>query len=899
MIITEEAWLAHFGTLRKSGRYPYGSGGERSASAVSFLDAVAQMRKDGMTDTEIAKGFGLTTTRLRAIQSVAGNEAKLENIATAEKLKAKGMSNVEIGKQMGINESSVRSLLAPGVKEKADILFTVSNMLEKEVGDKTYVDIGAGVENQLKISDQKLKGAVEILKEKGYVVHNVQIDQASGGNNKTTVKVLCPPGTTYRDVASNKNNIQQIQSFSEDGGRSILNVYPPKDISSKRVDVVYSQKDSKGNEIGGGLADGVIYVRPGVEDVSIGNSRYAQVRISVDGTHYLKGMAVYKDDLPAGVDLQFNTNKTSTGNKLDAMKKQKDDPDNPFGSIIRQKLKTDEAGNVSVSSALNIVGYKDGQGEEGSWATWRQSLSTQLLSKQSPKLAQQQLDVTYDRRRNEFDAIMALTNPTVKQALLEKFADGTDSAAVHLKAAALPRQATQVIMPINTLKPGEVYAPNFRDGETVALIRYPHGGTFEIPELVVNNKHKPAITLLGEGTKDAIGINPKVAERLSGADFDGDTVVVIPNGNAQINSTPALKQLKDFDPQKLYKLPADAPQMKSRTKGIQMGAVSNLITDMTIKGAGPDELARAVKHSMVVIDAEKHHLDYKRSAVDNGISALQEKYQDRAGGRASTIISKATSDIEVDQYKLRSPKDGGPIDPATGRLVYRDTPEGYTNRDGVFVTKKVKVAKLANTLDGNTLIEGDGTRVEKIYADHSNRMKALANEARKEVASYKPPLINRSAKKAFEPEVKSLVAKLNLARENKPLERQAQIFAAQAIAAKKAANPDMDNAELKKIKSQALAAARVRTQAAKKPIVPTPQEWAAIQAGAVSANQLREILKAADIDAIKELATPRTNLTMPPSKVAAATALAAKGYTQAEIADHLGVSLSTLTASIE
>ena len=38
----------------------------------------------------------------------------------------------------------------------------------------------------------------------------------------------------------------------------------------------------------------------------------------------------------------------------------------------------------------------------------------------------------------------------------------------------------------------------------------------------------------------------------------------------------------------------------------EMGKISNLITDMTLKGATQDELARAVRHSMVVIDAEKH-----------------------------------------------------------------------------------------------------------------------------------------------------------------------------------------------------------------------------------------------------------------------------------------------------
>ena len=64
----------------------------------------------------------------------------------------------------------------------------------------------------------------------------------------------------------------------------------------------------------------MMFIRPGVPDVSLGNAKYAQVRIQVGNDHYLKGMAIYKDDLPKGIDILFNTNKESTGNHLDALK---------------------------------------------------------------------------------------------------------------------------------------------------------------------------------------------------------------------------------------------------------------------------------------------------------------------------------------------------------------------------------------------------------------------------------------------------------------------------------------------------------------------------------------------------------------------------------------------------
>jgi hypothetical protein len=887
VIIDESDYLAHYGILRRSGRYPWGSGGTQSARNSSFLSIVDGLRKDGMSETDVAKSFKLTTTQLRALRSIAGNEQKLAKIARAQQLKDKGLSNKAIGEKMGgINESSVRSLLAPGAKDKADILLSVSNHLKSRVDEDGYIDIGTGTENYLNISNTKLKNSVAVLEEQGYVVHPVQVPQATGGLNKTTVKVLTPPGTTYKDAKANIDNIKLVQGYSEDGGRTVLGLLPPIPISSKRIAVVYGEE--------GKQADGMIYVRPGSEELSLGKGPYAQVRVAVDGTHYIKGMAVYKDDLPKGVDLVIHTPKANTGNKLDAMKPIEKGSDNPFGSMVRQITKQNPDGSVTLTSAMNLVGAKEGAGESGSWDSWSRNLPTQLLSKQAPKLAQQQLDLTYERKQNELKDIMALTNPTVRRVLLEAYADSADSSAVHLKAAALPRQATKVLLPIQSLKPTEVYAPSFNNGEIVALVRYPHGGKFEIPELVVNNRNREARKLLGSDAPDAVGINHKVAERLSGADFDGDTVVVIPNNNRSIKSEPALKKLKDFDPQRLYKLPDDSPRMSSKTKGQQMGLVSNLITDMTIKGAPPEDLARAVKHSMVVIDAEKHRLDYKRSAVDNGIRELYVKYQNKPGGGGSTLISKAKSDVRVADYKKRSPKDGGPIDPKTGKIVYESTPQGYTDRNGNFVVRKRKSTKLAETTDAATLLEPNHTRVEKIYADHSNRMKGLANDARKEVTRFKPPLVSKSAKQAYSEDVKSLNAKLDLARRNKPLERQSQIIANTIVTQMKSENPNLDSGDIKKLNAQALTEARRRTGAEKFLIRPSLSEWAAIQAGAVSYNQLNQILQTADLESVKQLATPKTKILMSSTKTARAKSMLASGYTQAEVASSIGVSLTTL-----
>lgn len=860
--------------------YPWGSGGPEKASNKGFLDYVSELKRGGMSDPEIVKAMGLeSTTQLRAAKSIAKNEQKAADIALAQKYKEHGYSNIEIGKRMGRNESSVRSLLADGAQVKADRLETVSGFLKDQVDSRGFIDVGTGTEYdpRIGVSRTQMDVAIARLREEGYVLKNVQVPQLGGSaGNKTTIKVLAPPGTEYVDIAKNLDKIQSINAISEDGGRSFLGLKPPVNVSSKRLDIKYK-------EDGGDEADGVIYLRPGVEELSLGRSRYAQVRIAVDGSHYIKGMAFYKDDLPDGTDLVFNTNKSRTPNKLDALKELKKkadgsiDEDNPFGSLISRQ-----------SGALNIVN------EEGAWEDWSRNFSSQMLSKQSPKLAKDQLAVTFADKKADLDEIMKLTNPAVKRTLLEAYADSADAAAVHLKAAALPRTSNHVILPIRKMKDTEIYAPNFRDGERVALIRFPHGGTFEIPELTVNNRQPDAKKAIGRA-RDAVGINHKVAERLSGADFDGDTVLVIPNNRGSITSTAPLKALKGFDPKARYPQYPGMKLMDARTKGREMGDVSNLITDMTIKGASTAELARAVAHSMVVIDAEKHKLNYKQSAIDHGIAALKKRYQTvegRQGYGSSTLISRATSRVDVPDRKRNYR-----IDPQTGQKVWILTNENWVNAKGEVQYKKLRSEKLKETDDAHTL--SSGTKIEKIYADHSNSLKGLADRARLEMVRTETVRYSDSAFKAFRPEVESLNAKLSLALQNRPRERQAQLVANAVFQAKRNANPDMDEAEEKKVKYQALEEARIRTGAKKELITIEPREWEAIQAGAITNNRLTDILKNSDLDQIRELATPRAPKVMTSTKVARAKQMAASGYTQAEIADALGVSLGTLKGELD
>lgn len=894
-------YLEHYGTKRHSGRYPWGSGDNPYQRTTGFFSRLYDLRGQGLSEAEVAKamfGEDATTTQLRAHITMNKQELTQLRINTAVKLHDKGYSNSAIGARMGISEGAVRKYLKDETKRRNQILTETADNLQSIVDEKGVVDIGKGVEYQAGISRTKFDNAVAILKEKGYQVHNVWVKQM-GTNHETTVKVLAKPDVEWKDVMKDPGQIHTIGGVVDTSdGKTRLGLKPITDISSKRVKVCYA-------EDGGLEKDGLIEIRPGCEDLNMGSARYMQVRISVDGTHYLKGMAVYNDNLPKGVDILFNTNKHKgtpmIGEDKDhsVLKPQKDDPDNPFGATVHQREYVGKDGKTH-TSALNVVR------EEGEWTLWSKNLPSQMLSKQRPALAKKQLDKAYDESRKELDEILALNNPTVKKKLLQTYADGADADAIHLKAAAMPRQGYHVIIPMPQLKPNEIYAPNYDNGEHVVAIRYPHGGLFEIPELIVNNKNPQAKKILGTA-KDAVGINAKVAEQLSGADFDGDTVMVIPNNNGAIKTMKPLKDLATFDPKAAY--PGYTGMKRMANTQNEMGKISNLITDMTIQGADTSELARAVRHSMVVIDAEKHNLDYKRSERENNIADLKKRYQ--KGGGAATLISKAKSPLVIDERKeITDVKKMTPSEKKlwdNGEKVYRNTEGTHIVRKknattGEWETKgtapnKQRSTKMAEAKDASAL--SSGTKMEQIYADYANGMKDLAKEARRAYRTTERLQYSPTAKKTYSKEVSDLKTKLDYAKQFTPIERQAQIYANSILQAKTQEDPSIreDKERLTKVKNQCLAEARSRVGAKSRKetnVVITDKEWQAIQAGAISDSMLREIMDHTDLDKLRELATPRQHTVVSDATKNRIKTLLASGATQAEVANLVGVSTSTV-----
>lgn len=919
--MNDEEFFEHYGMPRRSGRYPYGSGEDPYQHNRDLLGRIDQLKKSGWTESpeNIKNEFGLTTTQYRAQKSLAKDERRMLDVARAKSLKEDGLGATEIGKKMGLPESTVRSLLDPKAEARMMQAKNTADFIRENIEKKGMIDVGTGVEHELNISKEKLNQALAILESEGYPIYKGGIPQVTNKGQQTNQKVICPKGTEHKEIY-NYDKVNSLNDYiSRDDGVSYEKKFHyPESLDSKRLMIRYK-------EDGGIDKDGVVELRRGVDDLSLGNSHYSQVRIMVDGTRYIKGMAVYSDDMPPGVDVIFNTNKSKSVPKMEVLKKIKDDPDNPFGSLIKdasqggQYWYTDKDGNKK-------LGLINKRADEGDWTDWKDALPSQFLSKQSLSLAKKQLGLAAADKTAEFDDIRSLTNPTVKKHLLEKFADECDSAAVHLQAAALPGQKYHVIIPITSMKDNEVYAPNYENGTQLALIRYPHGGTFEIPILTVNNKQATAKKLLGSDIVDAVGINSKVAERLSGADFDGDTVMCIPTndkaGRVKITSTPSLKGLEGFDPKMEY---PERPGMKyMKNTGTQMGKISNLITDMTLKGATQDELARAVRHSMVVIDAEKHKLDYKQSEIDNNISALRKKYQahvDADGnihyGGASTLISRSKGEQSVLKRQgspLINMKDKEWYDPnkPEGSLIWKtaddvsyEVPKINKKTGEVTTTTRYRTQKstrMAETDDAYSLVSEKNTAMEMAYAEYANRMKSLANQARVEMVSTGKIAYSASAKATYKKEVDSLEEKLSNALLNAPRERQAQLKANAEVYSKvqkaKAEGKELKTADVKKMSQQALSKYREEVGSVSRrdrSIKITDKEWEAIQAGAISENKLKKILNNTDVDNLRERATPRTTNTLSTAKINTIKAMTASNYTTSEIAKKLGVSPATIS----
>lgn len=939
-------YLVHYGVGHKdgghSGRYPWGSGDDPYQREMidrmhkgKMREYFRELKAAGMSEKEISQACRMSMQEIRDRMSIEKALERNKLRAKAVELYDQGKNYTQIARELGSTDNSIRSLLDPEKHRKNNIALATADMLKQEIDTNGMTDVGAGMANRLGITKTRLDTAIRALEIQGYNVYNLPVSQ-NGTNRSHKMQVIAPPGMTWGDAIKNKDKVNIVNDpYTEDGGRTWEHIEEPMPISTKRIYVRHKEE-------GGADRDGLIEIRPGVADLDIGKHGYAQVRIGVsqkdnpnsylDGTNYMKGVAIYSNNIPAGYDVIYNSNK-SINDSFDKVFKpyKKDDNDNiiwdnPFGANIKAPQVDDQGNIIREVGQKHYIG-KDGKkhlsainvvNEAGDWGNWTPRLSSQFLSKQKPQLAERQLGIAYEKKRRELELINSLTNNEIKMKLLTSFAEDCESAAVHLKAAPLPGQQSHVIIPVPELKDNECYAPNYDNGTIVSLVRHPHGGIFEIPTLVVNNRNREARQLLGNAP-DAIGINGTVAAQLSGADFDGDSVLVIPNPNRSlIKSRPGLDGLKDFDT-KIYTKSSDQPKTgkrkivtdehgKERIEGDgfleqkQMGMVSNLITDMTLAEAPDRELVRAIKHSMVVIDAEKHNLDWRQSEKDFNIKELKKKYQPNGG--TGTLISSAKSEVRVNE---RKPLYKNMIDPNTGEVRWVETGKRkkvYDPATGKYILSdelvKTKSTKMAEAKDAFAL--SSGTIMEAKYAEYANRMKAMANEARKEYVALTNTAYNKDAAKKYAAEVSSIMAKLNDAQKRRPLERKVQAIADMKIKQLRQDNEDMDRESLRKHRARFVKEARSRMgSAGAKKLELNEREWQAVISGALHHQKINDLFSAMDVETVKQYATPK-NYTpkLTKGEIAYAKSLLNGGnYTQKDIANMLGVSTTTLMRAVE
>lgn len=984
----ESDTLVQYGMPRRSGRYPWGSGedpyqhttfgskvrhpgkGTGTAKEGSELDIPEgadeatrkklfeewtktyspyqrskafhalynELHNKGITDKEMSEAWGISINAIKAKRAISSEQERTESIAQAVRLRNQGLGFTAIAQKMGLDksqESKVRAWLKKADEDSRPTYLKTAERLEDIMKEKGgYLDVSKGTELEMGITDNHLNIATEILKEKGYGVYTIPIKQVTNPGQYTNTTVIAPKGVTKNDIYHNIDKINSVQDYDPDDSYTPLEY--PKAIDRNRVAVRYDEE-------GGTERDGMIFIRPGNADLSLGSSAYAQVRILVKDcdispesqaagektTRYIKGMAVYSNDAfkdqPDGIDIIVNSNKSIKKGDEAAFKNIKSDVD--IDKVFGAKVKKDGQYHYVDDDGNDQLGLINKVNEEGDWERWSKSLPTQFLSKQPEALIKKQLDITYADFVDEYDTIKNLTNPVVRQKELEQFASTCDTNSVDLAAAALPHQQSHVLIPVPSMKDNEIYAPNYKDGQEVILVRYPHEGIYQIPRLKVNNKNKEAIEILGKAPVDAVAINQHVASILSGADFDGDTVSVIPvNDRVKIKNKEPIPELQNFDPSACYPLP---PGKKPISKGHQqtlMGVVSNLITDMTLQGAPDDELVRATKHAMCVIDSVKHKLDVNQSYKENGIEELKQKWQMHADGTyggASTLISRASASTHINEREIAKFDEDGTSHKAykpnadTGEWEYRET--GRTilkpvmvkdkvtgekvkklDADGNVVYKEVKVTqkstKMADVKDAHEL--SSGTMKEEMYADYANKLKAMANDARREALAVEMPKKNPLAEAKYINEVQSLNNKLEESMKNAPRERRAQIIANVSMREILANNPGMEKDDIKKTSQAQLNKARAKVGANKKKVAIdiSDKEWEAIQNNAISPSKLRSILDNTDSARLKKLAMPKKegNALTTAQQNRLMTMINSGNYTTQEIAERMGVSTSTI-----
>ena len=788
-----EEFIAHEGKAhdenppgRGSGRYPFGSGNRPHQHDWDLLSRIDKIKatNPGISNADIAKQLGFYKTdrygheefdengehkgdpgHLKIARSMAINNKdrdEYEEICWYDNHldpdTGKHYTNAKIATLMNLpNESTVRDKRTRGRNGNSEKFIKISEELKKECDAKGIIDVTKDVSNFLGCSEDNLNKALVTLQDQGYELKKLNYKNITNPMYEVNVTALCKPGEDTHLLFKQPERVMVLTSVEEsikqrrDGEVDHDNdvesaalrrgIGPTPQVSLDRIKIRYGDDPDDP----GVIRDGLIELRAvrdqngklvaACPDLSLGNARYGQVRIAVEGDRYIKGMAVYNEDLPEGCDIRVNSNKSMAKGIDGALKQLERNKDgsiakNMFGSAVIQTVQRDQNGNPIIgpdgkqlASAINFVGSYNPANPmedahvEGRWAKWSKNLPAQFATDLPLAVTRKQLQLQSKIHDEQLQEIMSVNNPSVKRKLLIDYADQMDAAACDLKAAPIGGQKTRVLLPVPSLGDNECYCPGLEDGTSVAVARFPHQGKWETAILRVNNQNAEAKKMIGDGA-DAIGLNHNVHGILSGADSDGDTGIVIPMtrknwktgefdkvidienmpslvGRVKTDDSGGFKMVRisDFDTSAEYGI--DNPRFKDmvnskgeptyryfkteEAKGKEMGIVSNLLQDMRNKGCeNADELFRADCYSMVVIDAKKHKLNYEQAYKDFGIAELKKKYQTHLDAETGKLKEQGASTLvtlasspSLQPLRAQWKPSNTSIDPETGKKIFK------------------------------------------------------------------------------------------------------------------------------------------------------------------------------------------------------------------------------------
>ena len=237
--IPDNDYVMHYGVGKLdgapgpgSGRYPLGSGENANQRMNNFRNVYEELKKNGLSQTEIAQAMGMSTTKLRTMISTTSEQKLKENIATAQELKARGYGATEIGRRMGgVSEATVRGWLKSGEKERKTSASQTVEMLKEQIKEKGCLDVGKGVEKYIGVSQTMLSTAVAELEREGYNVYSVRVPQLGMPGKYTTIKTLADPSIDVKDIRKDMTMIKSIEAFSPNDGESFHVAEYPESIS--------------------------------------------------------------------------------------------------------------------------------------------------------------------------------------------------------------------------------------------------------------------------------------------------------------------------------------------------------------------------------------------------------------------------------------------------------------------------------------------------------------------------------------------------------------------------------------------------------------------------------------------------------------------------------------------